>query len=704
MSAINLPITALKLAGQGLGLAGRGMWSTAKVGGGLMNPKISPGLIGQLARTTAIGMVLSSLPNPAARKQAIDKALYEANREAEREYLSLREDMKRNNQLRKRQREFDFTQRILDSHFLANPEERNFERRMAAIDHKYDETLQKIEEVSLQRQQDLEESQRIMESRRDVSMVTRYGEGIKNFGKGVYNTGVGAVQGTAGLIDLLTFGLTNLHGESKDWEKRMSAKEMTMVIPKEWTDKYGQMENKDVNLSDHAGYKIVDGKVTARGNTDKDLEKALEEIRKLREGMEKNHIDAMQKQAQERVEAQRRHTQMLGAMEQTVKAKQLGILDIETDAVIQDAQLNAVLNSRFASPEQKMYAKLDKEALAEQAGLSLKYNDKRNEMVEVNEPAAEKEKEDLNTKYRKHNDAALNEAKAKYKAAGLPEKDFEQSKEYKEYQKGVQERDKAQQKELDELNKRVKLAPATEQEKADLDAKYQERGDAALREAKDKYEEPRKKNADAEMAEYMKDWRQRKAEAMEKATSGGLLGIKSSRPYGGDPGNVHTAFAHEYDAKRKEVDQKHRADFTKSDEYKEYQKGAAERNKAKQEELDGLNKRKAVRKRGDIEGRTIDQQESVEKAQSALKFEERKRAVQAAMQLPVRSNLEESYNMVNDELIKQGEAQRLGGSSEIAKVITESITPALEKLDKHYEKLERVLQSGEVRATVQVKM
>ena len=77
----------------------------------------------------------------------------------------------------------------------------------------------------------------------------------------------------------------------------------------------------------------------------------------------------------------------------------------------------------------------------------------------------------------------------------------------------------------------------------------------------------------------------------------------------------------------------------------------------------------------------------------------------AAMQLPVRSNLEESYNMVNDELIKHGEAQRLGGgASEMAKVVNESIKPALEKLDRHYEKLERVLQSGEVRATVQVKM
>jgi len=78
------------------------------------------------------------------------------------------------------------------------------------------------------------------------------------FGKGVYNSGVGAVQGAAGLIDLLTFGLTNLHGENKDWETRMASKEMTMVVPKEWSDKYGRMENKEVHLSDNAGYKITE--------------------------------------------------------------------------------------------------------------------------------------------------------------------------------------------------------------------------------------------------------------------------------------------------------------------------------------------------------------------------------------------------------------------------------------------------------------
>ena len=351
-----------------------------------------------------------------------------------------------------------------------------------------------------------------------------------------------------------------------------------------------------------------------------------------------------------------------------------------------------------------MVAKMDKEALAEQTDILLKYNEKRNEMVEVQDLATDKEKQELNETYKKQDDADLKETKQKYEANRKDDVNFEKSDAYKEYQARAKEREQAQNKKLDELNKRVKLAPATEQEKIDIDEKYKRQDDTALQNAKEKYEATRKKSVDAEMAKYMEDWHKRKADAMKKATTGGLFGIKSSRPYGGDPANVHMVFAREHDAKRNEMNQKHHAAFTKSNEYKEYQRGATERGKAKQDELDGLNNRKAVRKRGDIEGRAIDHQEAVEKVQSALKFEERKRAVQAAMQLPVRSGLEESYNMVNDELIRQGKSQRLGGSSEIAKAVGESIKPALEKLDRHYEKLERVLQSGAVQATVRVKM
>ena len=642
MSALNLPITALRFAGQGLGLAGRGAMGAAQFGGRTL---VSPGMVGSLARWTVGGMILSSLPNPAARKQAIDKALHEANREAEREYVSLREDMKRTHQLRKRQREFDSTQRILDSNFLANPEERNFERRMAEIGKKYDETLQKIEEVALQRQQDMEESHRIMASRRDVGMFTRYGEDIHNFGKGVYNSGVGAVQGAAGLVDLLTFGITNLHGENKDWEKRMSSQEMTMVVPKEWTDKYGRMENTEVNLSDSAGYKIVDGMVKAWGKTAQDLEKAQEEVRKLREGMERNHIDAMQKQAQERMEAQRRHTQMLHAMETASKAKQLGILDIETDAVIKEAQLDAVLGSRFASPEQKMSAKIDKEALAEQSAILLKYNAKRNEMVETDKllPVKQEDQDAVNAKYREKHRENYQQARAEY------DKRFGEDK-----QKQIQELEASVTKR--KLNDTSDGLFGNLEKSALVGGFFKHMNELSL---------PQKRGITVEAVRNDPEYKQRAAE----------------------------------------IEQGYEERFKQSREYKGYEtrKGKITADHAK--ENTALRNQKEYRNRGDIEGRAIDHQEAVEKAQSALKFEERKRAVQAAMQLPVRSSLEESYNMVNDELLKQGEAKRLGGKdSDVAKVVDESIKPALEKLDRQYERLERILQSGEVRATVQVKV
>jgi len=69
---MNLPATALRIAGQGLGMAGKGAMGAAKFGGRTM---VSPGMIGSMARWTVASMVISSLPNPAARQQAIDKAL-----------------------------------------------------------------------------------------------------------------------------------------------------------------------------------------------------------------------------------------------------------------------------------------------------------------------------------------------------------------------------------------------------------------------------------------------------------------------------------------------------------------------------------------------------------------------------------------------------------------------------------------------------
>jgi hypothetical protein len=68
----------------------------------------------------------------------------------------------------------------------------------------------------------------------------------------------------------------------------------------------------------------------------------------------------------------------------------------------------------------------------------------------------------------------------------------------------------------------------------------------------------------------------------------------------------------------------------------------------------------------------------------------------AAMRLPVRGGLEESYSMRSDELIKQGEAQRLGGMNQQQQIelTDKSLKPVLDRLDKMFQKLEDKLQTG----------
>ena len=67
----------------------------------------------------------------------------------------------------------------------------------------------------------------------------------------------------------------------------------------------------------------------------------------------------------------------------------------------------------------------------------------------------------------------------------------------------------------------------------------------------------------------------------------------------------------------------------------------------------------------------------------------------AAMRLPVRGGLEGVYCMRSDELIKQGEAQRLGGNHQQPVELSDnSLKPVLDRLDKMFQKLEDKLQTG----------
>jgi hypothetical protein len=99
----------------------------------------------------------------------------------------------------------------------------------------------------------------------------------------------------------------------------------------------------------------------------------------------------------------------------------------------------------------------------------------------------------------------------------------------------------------------------------------------------------------------------------------------------------------------------------------------------------------------DVEGHKIDKMEQIALHKVQMEAESRKIMLDAAMRLPVRCGLEESYNMVNDELIKQGEARRLGGTlpqQQQVELTDKSLKPILDRLDKMFQKLEDKLQTG----------
>ena len=634
-------MTALSLAGQGLGFAARGFMGAAGLGGRTM---INPGIIGSMARWTVGGMILSSIPNPAARKQAIDRALYEANREAERHYTSIKEDLKREGQLRKRQREFDFTQRVASAKFLANPEDRQFEVRMAALEKKYDATLHKIEEASVQRQQDVEEVIRIMHSRRDVGLGTRLGEGIGNFGKGVGNWGIGIAQGTAGFVDAVTslgnyVGLrgTDFHGKTADWDKRRFAQTMTMFVPdEEWTQKYGKLHNQKVTYKNGSELEIKDQKITISAKTDADMLALTREGNKILEGIMNNINDAEQKRAQADRAVQVRRYRMEYEIEQTAKTRSMRSLDIGTDYGLQKARFDWIKESPLFSHEQKMVAAIDADAAAGQKAIQDRMNAMWSEMVETGDKMGmtDEEKDQLSEKYSARHKENYNQAKAAY-------------------------------------DQRVS---------GDQQRQLQALDDRFIREKQNDTSSGLFGNAEksALVGGVFKKMNAMSLPKNKKVT------VEDVRK---DPDYVKEA---------KEIQQRHEEGFKQSKEYKAYEHRRQSIMSEHASETNTLNNRKELRQRSDVEGHQIDKMEQIALQRVQMEAESKKMMLEAAMRLPVRGGLEESYNIVNDELIKQGEAQRLGGNhqQQPVELSDKSLKPVLDRLDKMFQKLEDKLQTG----------
>jgi hypothetical protein len=173
----------------------------------------------------------------------------------------------------------------------------------------------------------------------------------------------------------------------------------------------------------------------------------------------------------------------------------------------------------------------------------------------------------------------------------------------------------------------------------------------------------------------MRLWKQ------EKDSSKGLEAIRKSDQY------VQEA---------KGIDKKHEANFQKSKEYQAYEHRKKSITSDHAREADTLKNRKELRGRSDVEGHKIDKMETIAMQKVQMEAESKKMMLDAAMRLPVRGGLEESYNMVNDELIKQGEAKRLGSNSgqQQVELSDKSLKPVLDRLDKMFQKLEDKLQTG----------
>jgi hypothetical protein len=152
----------------------------------------------------------------------------------------------------------------------------------------------------------------------------------------------------------------------------------------------------------------------------------------------------------------------------------------------------------------------------------------------------------------------------------------------------------------------------------------------------------------------------------------------------------------EYVQEAEKIKQRHEDGFKQSKEYKAYEHRKKGIQAEHAQEADTLKNRKELRQRSDVEGHKIDKMEAIAMQKVQMEAESKKMMLDAAMRLPVRGGLEESYNMVNDELIKQGEAKRLGENSQKQPVELSdaSLKPVIERLDKMFQKLEDKLQTG----------
>ena len=651
------------LALRGLGMLGTGAMGAARLGGQAM---VSPGIIGSITRWTTLGMVLDSLPNPASRKQAIDKALFEANREAQREYMAVREQFRRNAKSASIHRDSDYRQRITSAQFMDDPLEKQHAKKMALLTKTRQETEEQFARKQIKELEKSDKDWRAMMSRKDSTFLERYSEDWGNWGKGWKQWGQGLVHGAAKGIDAITFGGTGLASSEEDFAKRLSKKTQTFKlnspegqrildfrIDNEQTGSYIEVKNGVMTL------KVINDDEAADLMQQAQLEKS-DQIIKAIEAASRKEQDRLHK-----IEEQQRKASEIAFRE---RQKDMNLQSLGTDYIIQQAQVDAVLSSPFASVEQKMMARIEQRRLARDYQIDKEYEDAKAHVYNIDDDK-KKLGADRDAKLTKSKAEIDKEYEAKIQHPGLNDDDkrrLEAEREAKLARSQV-----AINHEHDEALAQLPKYDVTDDDRKALDRVRDDKL-AALKAGFDA-NGASKETGDKVMAWMQEsDWAGRRAEARKQAGRNQQAGIDEQ-------------FGEELRQKRKELEKQ-------DPRFAEYQM------QQRQIEADRVQAEKNLAEQGVKRGASPEQLNekanvhAMRKAGSTMQAQQEAMILGAAVRSPARSNLEESFNMINDELMRVGEAKRLGldgqGGKDDGKDMGIAVGTMTAELEKHGKILE----------------
>jgi hypothetical protein len=635
----------------------------ARLGGQAM---VSPGIIGSMTRWTTLSMVLSSLPNPAARKQAIDKALFDANREAQREYMSVREQFRRDAKSASIHRESDYRQRISSAQFMDDPLEKQHAKKMAGLTKTRQETEERFAKKQIKELEKSDKDWRTMMSRKDSRFLERVGEDLGNWGTGWKQWGQGLVHGAAKGIDTLTFGATGLASSEEDFAKRLGKKTQTFKltspegqriedfrIDNEQTGSYIEVKNGVMTL------KVIDDNETTDLLNQAQLEKSDQIIKTIEEASRKEQ-DRLHK-----IEEQQRKATEIAFRE---RQKDMNLQSLGTDYIIQQAQVDAVLNSPFASVEQKMMARIEQRRLARDYKIDQDYEEEKARTYSTDDDR-KKLATERDTKLATSKTEVEQEYNEKMQHPGLTDTERRQLE---------AERDAKLSRVQSDINKEhddaLAQLPKYEVTDDDRQALDKERDDK-LADLKAGFDTTgASQDVGDKVMAWMRetDWSGRRASARKGASTK-------------QQDEIDQQYNEELRQKRKEFE-------SQDPRYTEYE------GKKRQIESDRVQAEKELADQGVKVGASPEQLtekanvHAMRKAGSAMQAQQESMMLGTAMRSPVRSNLEESFNMINDELMRVGEAKRLGldwqGSKDDGKDMGVAVGTMTAELEKHGKILE----------------